>query len=72
MDNSKLSTNSEIPHFLSADSTEFYEYIVIADDTLETVNVANIPSYVPYYLTIIFGLGVIAGLFFGWVSSWRL
>lgn len=63
-------TNSEI-HFISADSTDFYEYIVIADDSLDSVNIANIPSYVPYYISIIFALGIIAGLFFGWVSAWK-
>lgn len=63
-------TDSEI-HFISADSTEFYEYIVIADDALDTVNVSNIPSYIPYYISIIFALGIIAGLFFGWITSWK-
>lgn len=63
-------SDSEI-HFISADSTEFYEYIVIADDSLDTVNCANIPNYIPYYISIIFALGIIAGLFFGWITAWR-
>ena len=66
-----MATDSEI-QFISQDSTDFYEYIVISDDSLDTVNVANIPSYVPYYISIIFAIGVLCGLFFGWVSSWKL
>lgn len=66
-----MATDSEI-QFISQDSTDFYEYIVIADDSLDTLNVANIPSYVPYYISIIFAIGVLCGLFFGWVSSWKL
>lgn len=66
-----IATDSEV-HFISADSTEFYEYIVIADDGLDTINVANIPSYIPYYICIIVALGVISGLIFGYISSWKL
>lgn len=65
-----VSTNSVIK-FNDADSSEYYEYIVLADDSLDTVNVANIPSYIPYYITMIFGLGIIAGLIFGVISSWK-
>ena len=55
--------------FQSADGNEFYEYIKIADPDLDTYNVSNIPNYVPYFLGIIFGIGILSGLFFAWVSS---
>lgn len=63
-------TQSEI-HLYSGDSSDFYEYIVIADDSLDTVNVANIPNYIPYYITIIFALGIVCGLIFGAISTWK-
>lgn len=63
--------SSSIVKFNSADSSEYYEYIVIADDSLETVNVANIPNYIPYYITIIFGIGILCGLIFGVISAWK-
>lgn len=65
-----VATSSTV-QFNSADSSEYYEYIVLADDSLDTVNVANIPSYIPYYITIIFGLGILCGLLFGVISAWK-
>lgn len=65
-----VNTTSEI-HFNSGDSSDYYEYIVIADDGYDIVNVANIPNYVPYYISIIFAIGILSGLIFGWLSSWR-
>lgn len=75
MMNNDLASSSDVEaydyKFISQDSTDFYEYIQIADDSLETYNVANIPNYVPYFLGLIFALGIIAGLFWGWVSAWK-
>lgn len=79
--NEEITTNSEIEivsdseqnsyDYAPADSNPFYEYISIADSNLESYNVVNIPNYVPYFLGLIFGIGVLAGLFFAWVSSWK-
>lgn len=79
--NEEISTNSEIEtvsdteqndhDFVPADSNPFYEYITIADPNLESYNVVNIPNYVPYFLGIIFGIGILSGLFFAWVSAWK-
>lgn len=66
-----MATDSEVHEFVNADSTEFYEYIVVADDSFDSVNVINQPSYIPYFISIIFAIGVLCGLFFGWVSSWK-
>ncbi len=50
---------------------DYYDYIQIADDTYDSVNVVNQPSYIPYYMCIIFALGIIGGLLFGYISSWK-
>lgn len=80
--NDEVSTFSEIESlpdeeqnsydYSSSDSNPFYEYITIADPNLDSYNIVNIPNYVPYFLGIIFGIGVLAGLFFAWVSSWKV
>lgn len=80
--NDEVSTFSEIESVLdeeqnsydssSVGSNPFYEYITIADPNLDSYNVMNIPNYVPYFLGIIFGIGILAGLFFAWVSSWKV
>lgn len=79
--NEEITTNSEIESVpdseqneydsVPADSNPFYEYITIADPNLESYNVVNIPNYVPYFLGIIFGIGILSGLFFSWVSAWK-
>lgn len=79
--NEEISTSSEIEtfsdteqnsyDFVPADPNPFYEYISIADPNLESYNVVNLPNYVPYFLGIIFGIGILAGLFFSWVSAWK-
>ena len=81
MNNEEISTSSEIEDvsnteqnsydYASVDSNSFYEYITIADPNLESYNVVNLPNYVPYFLGIIFGIGILSGLFFAWVSSWK-
>ena len=71
-----MATNSEIDEqfdygFVDYDSSEFYEYIIGYDDSFDSVNVVNQPNYIPYFITIIFAIGFLCGLFFGWVSAWK-
>lgn len=66
-----MATDSEIHQFVNGDSSDFYEFIVLADDSFDSVNVINQPNYVPYYISIIFAIGFLAGLFWGWISSWK-
>jgi len=79
--NEEVSTNSEIEsvstteqneyYSVSADSDPFYEYIKIADPNLDSYNVVNLPNYVPYFLGLIFAIGILSGMFFAWVSAWK-
>ena len=67
-------TNSEIfeeTSFAPSEGTELYQYIVVPDNGVDAFNVANQPSYCDALIVIIFGLGILCGLFFGWLSSWR-
>lgn len=69
-----VATNSEIFEenaFSPADGTELYNYITVPDNGVDTLNVGNQPSYCDAFIVIIFALGILSGLFFGWVSSWR-
>lgn len=54
------------------EGTEFYNYVSVPDNGIDSVNVANQVLYIEPFIVIIFALGVIAGLFFGWVSSWKI
>lgn len=57
--------------FSPAEGTELYNYITVPDNGVDAINVANQASYCEAFIVIIFGLGILCGLFFGWVSSWR-
>ena len=69
-----VATDSEIFEeyaFSPAEGTELYNYVVVPDNGVEAINVGNQPSYCGALIVIIFALGILSGLFFGWVSSWR-
>ena len=78
--NEEISTNSEIENVseseqseyetVPADSNPFYEYVSV-NPNYDSYNVVNLPNYVPYFLGIIFGIGILSGLFFAWVSAWK-
>ena len=57
--------------FSTAEGTELYNYITVPDNGVDTLNVGNQPSYCDALIVIIFALGILSGLFFGWVSSWK-
>lgn len=56
---------------VSADSSDFYEYIQVVDDGYDSVNVINQPSYVPYYISLIFAVGILSGIIWGYISAWK-
>lgn len=58
--------------FSPAEGTELYNYITVPDNGVDAINVGNQPSYCDAFIVIIFGLGILCGLFFGWVSSWKM
>lgn len=70
-----VATDSEILEeytFSPAEGTELYNYITVPDNGVDTINVGNQPLYCDAFIVIIFGLGILCGLFFGWVSSWKI
>lgn len=68
-----MASDSEIEDISidSLDSTEIYSYVSVPDNGAETFNIANQVQYTESLMVLIFALGILSGLFFGWVSSWR-
>lgn len=67
---SELATAPELHISNHADSSDFDSWITLTGSISEDEFTVDIPEYTSFFVCCLFGMGMICGLVFAYISSW--